>query len=278
MRKNRKTRKWAIIIAAVIVLAAIGGVTIMVGRHFVSLHGQHLQQFTYSEGGGMNGGYYRKSVKRADDTHALISIEEADWYAQDPTVREYLVDASILEELEAVVRKCGMNFWNRKTFTRMFIADGESKGYSFQFDKASVDFSSQYYPARFRKKLSRLNDIINPYLQDAAQLPGLVNRQPETEESVGLPEGKAELAVYFYCGDELGVRIKNGTEEKLELPGSWKVVDADTGRAVAQQEEKYGKTVYPQSRDEMSFRLPERLSAGNYTLVLGEWELPFEIR
>lgn len=59
-----------------------------------------------------------------------------------------------------------MNYWNRKRVSKMFIADGESHSYSFEFDKSSIHFSSQYYPDKYRKKIKKLNDVIAKYMQD----------------------------------------------------------------------------------------------------------------
>lgn len=131
---------------------------IMFGN-YVRIRGQHLNEYRYSSGGGMTGGYYTKTVKRNKD-YALIRIASAEWHSQEPTVTEYKVDVAILDELEAIIRKHRMNFWNKKKFTNMFVADGESYSYSFGFDNADISFSSQIYPARYSEKLKELDSVI----------------------------------------------------------------------------------------------------------------------
>lgn len=277
MHKNGKLRKGLIIIAVIVFLFLIGGVIFMMAKHYVSIRGQHLNEYHYGSGGGMNGGYDSETVKRYDDTHALIKIERAAWHHQDPEVKEYLVDVSVLDELEGVVRKYRMNFWNRKEFSKIFICDGETKGYSFRFDENDFGFSSQLYPAKYRDKLREFDGIIEKYLQNAAALPGLIHTKKTDVETYELPDGELELYAYTYSGDYLGIRILNGTEEKAEIAQSYRLINADTAQVVAERDDSYASTVYPRSQDEMSISLNERLDAGHYTLVLGDIEIPFEI-
>ncbi len=111
----------------------------------------------------MTGGYYCEMVKR-DGDKAVIRTEKTDFHNEEPVKREYIVDAAILEELEAVIRKHRMNYWNRKKFTNMFISDGESKSFSFEFDNNSIRFSSQIYPAKYGDKLEELKKIVHAYM------------------------------------------------------------------------------------------------------------------
>lgn len=277
MPKKSRVRQWLIAAAAIVFLVVIGGVIFMTVQHYVSIRGQRLNEYCYSSGGGMNGGYNSETVKRYDDAHALITVERAAWHHQDPEVKEYLVDALILDELEGVVRQYRMNFWNRKEFSRIFICDGETDGYSFRFDENDISFSSQVYPAQYRSKLQKLHDTVAKYLQDATVLPGLINPKVGDEESYMLPEGELVLYAYVYSENSLGIRILNGTEEEVEITQGYRLVNTDTAQVVAERDDSYASTVYPRSQDEMRFALTERLAAGHYTLVLGEREIPFAI-
>ncbi len=278
MFKNMRINKWVIIIAVILVLLIIGGIVFMIGGNYVSIRGQNLNKYCYSLSGGMSGGYYSKTIRRYDNAHAIISIEKADWHSQDPEINEYLVDVSIMDELEGIIRKYRMNFWNGKKFTNMFIADGESKGYSFSFDKDYIDFSSQYYPARYSDKLYEFDEIIEKYLKNTKKLPGLVNTRKDSDISYELAEGELELYVYLYSSDYLGIRILNGKDEQIEISCSYKIINTDKNEVIDENDDKYTMTVYPKSQDEVSFSLKERLDSGNYKIVLGEIEIPFEIR
>ena len=278
MIKNFRIKR-IIIIAIILAFSIIvGGIVYIMGGHYVSIRGQRLESYRYSSGGGMTGGYHHETVKRYDEAHALISIEKAEWHNQDPEIEEYLADVSVMDELEGIIRRYRMNFWNGKKFTNEFIADGESEGYSFSFDSDGISFSSQLYPARYDIKLRKLHEIIDNYLEKAEKLPGLVNDKIDTEENYYLPEGKLELYVYTYSGDYLGIRVLNGTEKPVEIPVSYKLINTYTDKVIAENDEKYTNTVDSKSRDEIGFSLNERLEAGNYKLVLGGTEIPFEIR
>lgn len=133
-------------------------------KNYVNIRDQHLNTYSYNCGGGMTGGYDRKTVKRCEG-YALITLESAEWHSQEPIVAKYKTDVKVLDELEAVVRKHRMNFWNRKKFTDMFVSDGENYSYNFSFDKADISFSSQIYPLQYREKLNELKSIIEKYIQ-----------------------------------------------------------------------------------------------------------------
>lgn len=233
----------------VVLLAAAdltGFLIFRLGEHYVSIKGQHLNEYRFSSGGGMNGGYHHETVKRYDDTHAFISIERAEWH--------------------------------RKDFTNIFVADGETESYHFEFDKNSVYFSSQIYPERYWKKLSKLDDVIRKYLENANVLPGLVNEKTAEEENYDLPEDRAEMYVCAYSNDVLEVRILNGKEEDLEIEGSFQLINTDTNQVVAEEESSYTTRIYGLSSDIMRFPLERRLDTGLYKLILGDEDLIFEIR
>ncbi len=140
----------------------------MLGDH-VEILNKHLNSYSYSSGGGMRGGYFRKTVNRRNDS-AVIRIESAEWYSQNPSVEEYQVSTDVLDELEAVIRKYKMNDWNRKKFTDMFISDGESYSYSFDFDGNTISFSSQYYPEEYGDKLNELESVVKKYIEASQSL------------------------------------------------------------------------------------------------------------
>lgn len=274
---KRIGKRLLLIAAVVVVLLVIVGVGKTMLGNYVSIRGQHLNKYSSGSGGGMSGGYYRETVKRYDD-YAVISIESAEWHSQDPTITEYRTDAAVMDELEAVVRKEKMNFWNRKKFTKMFIADGESESYDFDFDHADISFSSQIYPLKYRKKLEKLDSIVKKYLETAEKLPGLVNTKTDDEEYYYLPENELIIYVYSYVENSLGLRILNGTDEEIELAETYKIINADTGAVLFEDQTQYGRLFGGQTRDEKNIRLKERLDAGSYQLVFGDLIIPFEIR
>lgn len=266
--------RWVCIIVAVIIVVA-GGCKMF--ENYVSIRDQHLTKYSYSSGGGMDGGYHRETIKEYGD-YALVCIESAEWYAQDPTVTEYLTDAAALDELEAVVRKYKMNFWNRKKFTNEFVADGESESYRFAFDDEDISFSSQIYPMNYRKKLAELDEVVKRYIETGEKLPGLVNTKTGEEGTLFLSEGELIVYVRSYAMDSLELKILNGTDEDIEISEMYKLVNADTNVTLSEEKTPYSGSFSEHSTDELNIRLKERLQAGNYKIILGSLEFPFEIR
>lgn len=246
-------------------------------KNYVSIQGQHLNKYSYGSGGSMTGGYYRETVKQYNN-RALITVESSEWHYQDPTVEEYLTDREVLNELEAVIRKYKMNYWNRKTFTKMFVNDAASEYYSFDFDNEAISFSSQIYPEKYRDKLAALDSIVKKYIDLGEKLPGLVNPAKENEAPYSVPEGELSIYVYSYAQDMLGLKVSNGTSETIELSERYKLINADTKEILVEEASSYNRKFSPHSRGEMDIRLKERLGAGNYKIVLGEVEISFEIR
>lgn len=272
---ENKRKKWIVVaVVAAVVLIASGGIVML--KNYVGIGGQQLNKYSYSSGGGMTGGYHTETVKRSGEK-AIISIEDAEFYAQDPTVTEYITDAAVMDELEAAVRKYNMNFWNRKKFTNIFVADGETDSYSFDFDKSEISFSSQIYPLRYSKKLSELDAIIKKYIKSGERLPGLVNPKTD-EENYEIPDGELKIYICSYVNNTLKLNILNGTDEQLEIAKEYKLINADTRDVIISDSTTDGGIFSPQSKGEMEIKLKERLPVGSYKLVFGEFEIPFEIK
>lgn len=245
--------------------------------NYVGIRDKHLNAYYYSSGGGMTGGYRNISVIRWEG-QALVSFESAEWFSEDPTVNEYLADIAVLEEIEAIVRKYKMNHWNKRKFTELFVHDGESHSYRFVFDDADIYFSSQIYPETYGSKLAELSSVIEKYVREGEKLPGLVNQKIDDDTQYSLPEGKAVIYVCSYAENTLGLRILNGTDEEIKLSETYKIINHNTGALLIEENTPYGGEIGKHSKDEIYIRLKERLTAGNYIMILGDWEIPFEIR
>lgn len=167
----------AVICAIVILLAILVAVTVLKNKRTSETdrlnRGEgRLSEYSYSVGGGMEGGGSRITVKVYDETRAVVSRESQEWHGAKPEVDEYLVDISILDDIEAVFDKYNMKKWHKKTFTDMFVSDGESYSYSFRFEgRNSVYFSSQIYPPEYSEKLREFDEIIKKYEANKEKIP-----------------------------------------------------------------------------------------------------------
>ena len=178
---------------------------------------EKLESYKYSRGGDMLGGSYSQSVAEYNEDSALVTIMQSEWHGDDGTIKEYLVDKEILNELNAVFVKYHMKNWDNKDFSDMFIGDGASRSYRFNFGTNSVSFSSQYYPEEYADKLNELDEILYKYLKNATLLPGLLIHDTITEDEQKLPydlnNGEIILSVYSYYQKYLCYRLANGTDE-----------------------------------------------------------------
>lgn len=277
--KKLKINRWIIIGIIAIAVLIIGGTMFLNLKHFVNIRGQKLESFSYYSGGGMNGGGYNETIKKYDDETALYTVSDKDWWYQDPTVSEYFIDAKVLDEIDAVVRKYHMNMWHNKTFTHEIVFDGESESYHFNYDDATVWFSSQIYPLRYYSKLKKIKEVINKYTKDVTKLPGLVLENPiEDFDTPFYTEGETRFYVYEYYDKTLGIKMLNGTDKDIEIVKDYKLVNADTGKVLYEDNNPYTYTLDETSNYEDYIRLSERLEAGNYKLTFSDVEITFEIR
>lgn len=240
-----------------------------------------LTGFSYSSGGGMNGGSSSTEVYTLNDEVYLLKSYSSMWY-EDNTITEYTVDKAILEEIEAVFNKHGMKKWHNKKFTNDFVYDGESYSYRFYFkDDDDVWFSSQIYPTKYREKLNEIHDIISKYEKDAKPVPGLVKTSKTPEEQIAMQHpdnGIVGIEVYEYSKNYVFYHLYNGTAENVEVPDSVKLVNDKDGQVVYEKNGKYSTTVYANSNNEEQATIDKRLEAGEYTLTVGIYSTTFTIR
>ena len=243
---------------------------------------EELKRYKYSCGGDMLGSSYSKSVQEYGSASALITIRSTEWHGDDGTVKEYLVDREILNELKAVFIKYHMKNWDNKKFTNMFIADGASHSYSFDFETDSVSFSSQIYPEKYSAKLKNLNEVVDKYLRDVELLPCLVTEEAANKSdytpSYDINSGELELSVYSYYQKNLCYRIVNGTDENKELDSTIRLYRAEESVPILEENSKYKATLYAHSHNEDTVTLTERLLPGRYRLEMFGCEAEFEIR
>lgn len=240
-----------------------------------------LVSFRYSSGGDMAGGGNSIALSVINEK-VFLTIASTEWWYEDNTVCEYIVDDSVMEEIAAVYRKYKMYRWDNKKFTNMFINDGASYSYSFSFDDdKSVRFSSQIYPGKYKEKLNELHDIINRYLTDASPEAGLVKTEQTKEMLINKTKpdnGLVGLQVFEYSMLELKYRILNGTSDKVTVKDNIRLINNASDEVIFSSESKYDNEIYANYAEEGCISLKERLAEGTYTLFVGDCSTVFEIR
>ena len=281
MKRNAK-----IVGAVVVAILVTGGIffSMVLFRMFAGSEKKEekLESYKYSSGGSMLGSSYSQSVQEYNEDSAIVTIMHREWHGDDGAVKEYLVDKEVLNELNAVFVKYRMKKWDNKNFTDMFIGDGASRSYRFDFKTNSVSFSSQYYPEEYASKLKELDEIVNKYLKNATLLPGLVLANTITKGDQELPydlnNGKIVLSVYSYYQKYLCYRLANGTKEAKGAEFVIRLYRDDESTPIYEKTSEVEAAIYPHSTNESSIKLKERLTPGKYRLEVFGYTTEFEIR
>ncbi len=281
---KRNVKIWcAVIVVAILVTGGIF-VAMILFRMFAGgeKKEEKLKSYKYSSGGSMLGSSYSQSVEEYNEDSAIVTIRHREWHHDDGTVKEYLVDKKILNELKAVFVKYRMKNWEDENFADIFIGDGASRSYRFDFKTNSVSFSSQYYPEEYASKLKKLDEIVDKYLKNATLLPGLVRPDTITEGDQELPydlnNGKIILSVYSYYQKYLCYRLANGTEEAKGAEFVIRLYRDDESTPIYEKTSEVKAAIYPRSTNESSIKLKERLTPGKYRLEVFGYTTEFEIQ
>lgn len=271
-------------VATIAFLIITGGVLVSMGLfgRFAGIEKEKLVSYGYSSGGDMLGSSYSETVRELDEDSALVTIVQRKWHGDDGTVKEYLIDKAILNELKAVFVKYRMKKWDNKKFTKMFIADGANYSYGFDFETDYVSFSSQYYPEKYSSKLKELDEILNKYLQNATLLPRLLIQNTVTENDFELPydldNGEIVLSVYSYYQKILCFRLANGTNEEIKADSVIRLYRDDESVLIHEKSYEHETIFYAHDLNEDSIKLNERLAPGKYRLEAFGYETEFEIQ
>ena len=251
------------------------------------LKNKELISYRYASGGGMTGGGNSTEISIVDG-EVILTYSEKEWWYEDNAITEFKLDKAVLTDIESVFRKYKMQNWNNKKFSDMFVADGASYSYSFQFeDNTSVSFSSQVYPVSYSEKLAAFDKVIEQYRERGALEPGLVTKEKTAEELAGknTPDnGLIEIDVYEYSKDRIYFRISNGTDEDVAISNSVKLVRNSDGEILYNES---GADYIESGEDSIKinaasaneeYLLSGRLEEGSYTIYVGDYSAAFEIR
>lgn len=287
MKKMLKVLLWivGILVLAFLVLVLCFWIS---GLKESSIKDKNLVKYTYSRGGGMSGGGYSETIRVYDETRAIVSVKQRDWWYEDHEVDEYLVDIKVLEDIREVFNKYHMKNWEGKGFTKYFIPDAESEGYSFSFENLGyAGFTSQMYPKTYRDKLAEIDEVISRYAENREQLPGLVSPGLKHEEARDYQKklarnGKVNAEVYEYSLGIVYFRVTNGTETPIDVAyRTISIFEASGGDPLLQKKSSAVQTV--NSKDSVEGYTDQilNLQPGTYLLKLGEGDgisCTFEIK
>ncbi|WP_429615399.1 hypothetical protein [Treponema pedis] len=267
-----------------VIIVITGGVLVYINLFgkFFGIEKEKLVSYQYSRSGDMLGSIYSKSVIEYNEDSALVTIVQRKQHNHKDTVREYLVDKEILDELKAVFVKYRIKGWDNKKFTNVFVADGASYKYSFDFETNCVSFSSQYYPEKYSSKLKEFDEIMAKYMENATLLPGLVISdavvEADYEQFYKPKNGKIILSVDSYRQYYLYYRIANGTDEDRVIESVIRLYRDGESIPIYEKSFEYETTFFAHSSMNDSIKLKERLIPGKYRLEAFGYVTEFEIQ
>lgn len=231
----------------------------------------------------MRGGYSFTSVKKLDNDYALVASGNKKWHYMDLQVQEYKVPISVLEELRVVYDKHKLGRFARAPKSPFVVLDGDTSSYSFNFAKESVDFSSrQILPASAHEGLKEIFKVVSVNCAKGEKLPGLVLENSNDDfkhSSKFIHKDKLLLKISSYQGRSLELVFLNGLTEKQTINLSYKLTKFDEGNKLAEEKLSQNKfSVRPNSCQEYTLELKERLQAGQYILQIGDLQTKFTMQ
>lgn len=242
-----------------------------------------LVKYQTSFGGDMIGSFSQLSIEKLDDETAIIRSCKAEWYSQDPTVGEYIVPISVLEEVNEVFRDSNLKRCKKLPDSKVFALDAGSTSYSFNFeDKDTISFdTNKIVPKKAYDAIRQIDDIIAKAMLDEYKLPALVIVPVDEEESYNrLVDGACSIEVFEYYENYLHYRVLNGFDNEIELEDSIAIykLDGDNKVEIYSQSSDYPTTVSEQYQYDSTILLENRLEAGKYQLVIADYQCEFEIK
>lgn len=278
-------KKYMKIILIVLILAAMAIGILSVVRGSKAKDHAPLVCYSWSYGGGMSGGHSSLKIRKLDGEKALITTSEAEWHNLPAVITETYVPATVLTEIEEVFDRYKIYGYDDLPEQKVHALDAGSTYYTFRYeDGNSVSFDSEeQIPSKGYDGLREIDGILSAASAQGERLPVLVVEVPEEEmgyyHEVYTP-GEIGVEVYEYSEGTLRYRLSNGTEEIATVEGRAELflLNGEERVPVYAEKEPGSYIVYPENDDEKYVSLPERMEAGNYVLVFGEYEDEFEIR
>lgn len=274
----------------VIVTCAIGLVTMFgVGTGFAfdffgsSSVNLPLQEVEFTSGGDMQGSFHGMSVKLTDSNSALVCYEDANWHNEAIAVKEYIVPASVLEDVKTIFNKNKLVRCEKAPQSKFQLLDGATNSYRFYFDKKRVYFSSTQNLSRENNAgLREISKCVAAACEKGKRLPGLVLEKDKDGNRPlrrALIKDKMAVSVVGYKNKQLIISVGNDLEEAREVAFKSKLIEVNKpDNIVAEKHSDKSVTVDKHDNYEYTWELDKRLEAGKYSLDFDGYTTEFEIR
>lgn len=274
----------------VIIVSALGLVAMFgVGTGFAfdffgsSSIDKPLQEVHFTSGGDMQGSFHGMSVKLADNNSALVCYEDAEWHNEAVEVKEYIVPASVLEDVKTIFNKNKLARCEKASTSKFQVLDGATSSYRFYFDSKRIYFSSNQNLSRENyDALKEIKKCVAAACEKGQRLPGLVLEKNQEGykpfRRVCIKDAMA-IGVVGYKNKSLIISVGNDLDEDKSVALKTRLTEINKPEiTVAENITDKTVTVYKHDAYEYSWKLDKRLEPGKYHLDLGGYTTDFEIK
>lgn len=128
-----------------------------------------LVSFCYDLSGGMSGGFDRTAITAKNKRKCLYCTSLSVWHYQAPREHKKKLPIALLQEIEAVFRKYGLQNVTEAPLSEITALDAPTAHYSFDFGGDRYSFSSDRdYPDDVRTALNEIRAIVTKPKEDKA--------------------------------------------------------------------------------------------------------------
>lgn len=274
----------------VIIVSALGLVTMFgVGTGFAfDFFGKSsidlpLQEVSFTSGGDMLGSYHGMSVRLTDKNSALVCYEDASWHNEAIGVKEYIVPASVLEDVKTIFNDNKLARCEKAGKSKFLALDAATNSYHFYFDKKSVYFSSTQNLSRENyNALREIKKCVSAACEKGQRLPGLVlEKDKDGNLPLRRPIVKDEFIVRVvgYKNKRLTISVGNDLEEAKKVVFKSKITELNKPETIVVEKiSDQSVTVDKHDNYEYTWELDKRLEAGKYSLDFDGYTTDFEIK
>lgn len=239
-----------------------------------------LVNYSYNYGGDMLGSHRSAVISKKDENTALLSYSKAESHSVDPTVREYYVPVSVLDEILEIYDSYKMKRYSKLKTSPIFAYDQGSSSYSFTFEDGShTSFNSGLIiPRKGAEGLRKISEILDEASKKSTLLPGFHPVFDADETDKDDPGCKLRLASYYR--NYLSYVLSNDTDRDSELSGETVLYMISDGerRELFRDNKPMPFKLSGNSMHNDSFKLKDmRLEKGVYVLTVSGCECEFEI-
>lgn len=245
-----------------------------------------LTRYSYSSGGGMSGGYDLLDAVLTEDGRIRVTEDRVEYYSAPAVVQEYWADAQAFADMHTVFVQNDIASWIFLPDSEYFAYDAPTADFSFDFDNGmGVSFSDrQEIPKGGFDTIRKMEAFLTAYNTEENRIPGLVMPTEEQWRAFETPEGAVTFRAVKYCRNCFYIEINNKSGKTVEYPAScydlYRLDGSERTLVLSKHYDDYDDTATLETGycEDNRYEFEQELDAGCYVLVLGDYEIEFELK